>query len=190
MLRRCVPALGLGWHESSFTKAALEVINLHQSHRQLVEDAGSETKDALEVRDLFGRALERVRPLYSVDAGLASNKFYSIKLYRALRHFGATTDPLFESLDRQLSYDARKLRPKVQRLKLQGLPVRSHADLQLLGGEHDMRPQELPVPPDHADMSLQLPKDRPRFHHKYRGHWVLRDPEIAITKEERKEDPW
>ena len=75
MLRRSGAHLALGWHESAFTKAALQCITLFNAHREMLEDTGRETREAMEIRDQFGRAVEQVRPLYSVDAGLAANKF-------------------------------------------------------------------------------------------------------------------
>lgn len=52
-------------------------------------------------------------------------------------------------------------------------------------------PTELPHPPqvDRHDSRRRRPGAL-RMPAAFRGHWVLQEPEIAITREERKEDPW
>lgn len=56
-------------------------------------------------------------------------------------------------------------------------------------------PTELPNPPQvFATATLEYAQRRRpgglRIPAAHRGHWVLQEPEIAITREERKEDPW
>lgn len=56
-------------------------------------------------------------------------------------------------------------------------------------------PTELPNPPQvFTTATLEYTQRRRpgglRIPAAHRGHWVLQEPEIAITREERKEDPW
>ena len=96
---------------------------------------------------------------------------------------------MYAKLDRQLAKDWVTREPKAQKLKLQGT-VGNRAQSMLGSAEPTLSPQEMPAPPDHAEMGLRLGHDKLKIQDKFRGHWVLRDPEIAITREERREDPW
>lgn len=171
----------IGWHESPFTRQALRAINLFQAHLLLVNQTGSEDEKSKELRKRFYDVLEELRPHFNVRESLASEKFYVSRLYAALLHFGANDDPLTKSLDRQLGMNKfRTTKPKLKVQQCRQTSLRAQEFSEFL-------PQEFPV--SHSVDTLLGPEYLD-IDSEHRGHWILRDPEIALLKNEANDDPW
>jgi hypothetical protein len=189
---RCArkPLLSLAFERKTpFVLGVLELVKLHALHKNALEDdprgLRPETKA---LHDMFLNTIEEVRPLYTVSAGLDAGRKTTETLYRAMCHFGLRDDPLSRHLELTLGKKAMKSRTACKSFFKTPMPstdlfrvISQEADESILPGEYPNAPAV-----DHEALPRQCSKIPPRF----RGHWVLRDPEIALTKQGRAEDPW
>ncbi|KAL7696830.1 hypothetical protein N2W54_000886 [Lotmaria passim] len=186
-------------HNSTpFVDGALQLMKLHLAHRNARED---KNKDAcLAIEQEFLREVEVFRPCFTMSASLEVAQQYSKKLYSALRYFGMDDDPLIRQLDlllgRKEMQDGRR-RQQQQRGFFKGASCTSAAAGQASASPlstlaelvETTLPTELPHAPK-VDMTAPRRPGAVQIQHRYRGHWVLQEPDIAITRSERKEDPW
>jgi hypothetical protein len=184
-------------HNSTpFVDGALQLMKLHLAHRNARQDHNKEACRAIEQE--FLREVEVFRPCFTMSASLEVAQQYSKKLYSALRYFGMDDDPLIRQLDlllgRKEMQDGR--RGQQQRSFFKGAhsaavggqpatnPLTTLAEL-----VETTLPTELPNAPK-VDMVAPRRPGAVQIQHRYRGHWVLQEPDIAITRKERREDPW
>ena len=189
---RCVtrPLLSLAFERKTpFVLGVLELMKLHALHKNALEnDKLGKKTETRAIQDQFLSIVEEVRPLYTVSAGLEAGRRTTETLYRAMCHFGLRDDPLSRQLELVLGKKAMKSKTGCASFFKTAMPP---TDLfRVISQEPDAAtfPSELPNIPetDHEELPRQCSKIPPR----YRGHWVLRDPEIALTKQGRLEDPW
>lgn len=172
-----------------FVDAALQLCKLQLAHKNAVVDRNTGAARAIEGE--FLREIEAFRPAFTMYASLQVAQQYAKRLHSALRYFGMADDPLMGQLDllmgrvgmQQASHRSQGM---FKGVRPSGAPPTAMC---LEEREETTLPGELPNPPqvDHA-----APR-RPgaiRVPLRYRGHWVLQEPEIAITRAERREDPW
>ncbi len=184
------PLLSLAFdRKTPFVLAVLELVKLQALHKNALEDdPEGQQKDTRAIQDLFLNSLENVRPLYTVSAGLEAGRKTTETLYRVMCHFGLRNDPLSRQLELVLGKKAMKSKTASKSFYKTPMPPTDLFRVISQEANSSVFASELPAIPevDHETLPRHCSKIPPRF----RGHWVLRDPEIALTKEGRKEDPW
>jgi hypothetical protein len=189
MLRAGVTLRSLAMNRTTpFTAAALRALQMTQQHRELMKDARSEAA-AQQLREDFARHVEDLRPLFRVSESMQAGKFYSGKLFTSLEYFGMTDDPLYRQLQSQLGMLAKRHRPKASALH-RHLATSGASPSSGLSPRVETSPEELPTELPQQPENGDIPATSLKFRNQFRGHWVLQDPEIAISKRERREDPW
>lgn len=189
MLRNSVVFMSTALRSTAtpFANLALEMAKLRLEHKNLLEDDPFGKLDAAKkLQADFAAALERMRPLYTSAAALEVGRYYSHQLFMAMRHFGYQDDPLM----RQLEVQVGKLSLKRQHNSMMSTAVSPGARMALAAqsaSPTSYAPNEWPQPRE--DFS-QVNSEQMRVLDKYRGHWILQDPDIAITKRDRRIDPW
>lgn len=190
-------------HNSTpFVDGALQLMKLHLAHRNAREDQNAEACQAIEQE--FLREVEVFRPCFTMSASLEVAQQYSKKLYSALKYFGMEDDPLIRQLDlllgkRAMQESRNRHQQQQQPGFFRGVGARapggsggqSAADpfTTLAERVETTLPAELPHAPK-VDAATPLRPGAVRLRHRHRGHWVLQEPDIAITRNERREDPW
>ncbi|KPA83050.1 putative mitochondrial hypothetical protein [Leptomonas pyrrhocoris] len=183
-------------HNSTpFVDGALQLVKLHLAHRNAREDNNKEACQAIERE--FLREVEVFRPCFTMSASLEVAQQYSKKLYSALKYFGMDDDPLIRQLDsllgRREMQDGRRRQQQRSFFKAAGGASLGQSSAGSLSTLAELVETTLPTELPHAPrVDLTSPR-RPgavQIQHRYRGHWVLQEPDIAITRDERKEDPW
>ncbi|RNF16675.1 uncharacterized protein Tco025E_05146 [Trypanosoma conorhini] len=171
-----------------FLDGALQLIKLHLAHKNATADGNATACRAIESE--FLREVEVFRPCFTMSSSLTVAKLYTKKLHGALSYFRLHDDPLMRQLDLILGKQSmRHSASGHSGLFKASVAAQSGAVSPLEEREETVLPAELPHPPkpDPAatprEGALKLPL-------RHRGHWVLRDPEIAITRAERRSDPW
>eukprot|EP00796_Vickermania_ingenoplastis_P011705 gene11705-8053_t len=157
----------------------------------------------------FLREVESLRPVFTMSAGLEVSRTYTTHIYNAMRYFGCHDDPLVRQLSTLVGREAMRRATTVREEKTSTRrpPLGSGSELPpfsvpspsspavgwstLEENVVTTLPTELPHPPqvDIVDDSRRR-RGALRIPARFRGHWVLQEPEIAITKQERSEDPW
>lgn len=209
------PPPGSG-NSSISPKASKETWTHKTIHNKKAQDL-QEQQEALcvSLEREFLREVETFRPIFTASAMLVSRE-YSQYVYRAMRYFGCSDDPLMRQLSTLLGRSQLKERQQQERggggVESWLLTKRKTKGGECMPGVTDpleervvtVLPTELPHPPqvssehghtttNSSSSSSFSARRRPgalRFPAAYRGHWVLQEPEIAITREERREDPW
>lgn len=215
MLRRCLVWRSTALHSSSapFVDNVLQLIKLHLAHRNAASDRNNTACRAIE--NEFMREVELFRPCFTMNASLTVASHYSKKLYAALHYFGLDDDPLVRQLNllmgresmRRMTHHASRARSGMFRGVSAGHA--SHAATSTSSSSRSSTssrnmpsvftsldesvvttlPTELPHPPQ-VNRSVPLREGAVKIPLRYRGHWVLQEPDIAITRKERREDPW
>ncbi|KAK7200663.1 hypothetical protein NESM_000122800 [Novymonas esmeraldas] len=199
MLRQCSVWYSTALHNSTpFVDGALQLVKLHLAHRNATADKNAEACRAIEQE--FFREVEVFRPCFTLSASLEVAQQYSKRLYAALRYFRMDDDPLLRQLDlllgRRGMQDGRR---GDQRGFFRGART-SHGTRTAGDGQESgftalservetTLPTELPHAPQ-VDLTASRRPGALRINQRYRGHWVLQEPDIAITRAERREDPW
>ncbi|KPI88719.1 hypothetical protein ABL78_2179 [Leptomonas seymouri] len=183
-------------HNSTpFVDGALQLMKLHLAHRNARADKNKEACEAIEQE--FLREVESFRPCFTMSASLEVAQQYSKKLYSALKYFGMDDDPLIRQLDlllgRRGMRDCRGREQQRSFFKGAGGTSAGQVSPNPLTTLEELVETTLPTELPHAPkVDLTAPR-RPgavKIQHRHRGHWVLQEPDIAITRSERKEDPW
>lgn len=196
---RTPPLLTNALHNTTpFVEGALQLFKLQLAHRNAAADNNKEACKAIE--NEFFREVEAFRPCFTMAASLEVAQTYSKRLYGALRYFDMKDDPLVRQLD--LLMGRAGMREGSGGVQGQGMfkgtarsgVVQTSVAAQrrralMEEREVSVLPSELPNPPqvDLAERKRDGALEMPLSH---RGHWVLQEPEIAITRKERREDPW
>jgi hypothetical protein len=195
---------------SPFTQSALRALSLHHRHRELVTSADGDrsVNDASlqRIENEFEELLDRLRVTYTAQGSLEVSKFYTQRVHAAMLYFKATDDPLFRQIESRLgkiSGDPRLTaarKPRATTLKAYqsgDQPMRNSADYlrvvksSRLQEQHPAaRAEEFPAPPEDFLAEQNSRDGYTKLPDGHRGHWVLRDPGIGITKTERRLDPW
>ncbi|CAJ1990848.1 mt-SAF28 [Leishmania donovani] len=198
MLRVCIVWCSNALHNSTpFVDGALQLMKLHLAHRNATADKNKVACHAIEQE--FFREVEVFRPCFTMSASLEVAQQYSRRLYAALKYFRMDDDPLIRQLDLLLGRRAMQDgRHEGQRGFFKGART-SNTSAFGKGGEitHETLaehaettlPTELPHAPK-VDLTAPRRPGALRINQRYRGHWVLQEPDIAITRSERREDPW
>ncbi|KAH9579910.1 hypothetical protein LSM04_004161 [Trypanosoma melophagium] len=173
---------------SPFVDGALQLIKLHLAHKNAAMESDTKACHAIETE--FLREVEAFRPSFTMSSSLSVAKLYTKKLHGALSYFRLYDDPLMRQLD--LIIGKQSMRQSTNRhTGVFKTPVSTQMHLlsSLEEREETVLPTELPHPPK-PDPFEPLREGALKMPARHRGHWVLRDPGIAITREERKSDPW
>ncbi|CBH11703.1 hypothetical protein, conserved [Trypanosoma brucei gambiense DAL972] len=170
-----------------FLDGALQLIKLHLAHKNAAADKN--TKACSDIEGEFLRELEAFRACFTMSSSLKVAKLYTKKLHGALSYFQLYDDPLMRQLD--MIIGKQTMQPSAGRQHgVFKAPVAARLDPFFLDErEETVLPSELPNPPK-PDPSTPLRERALKVPAQHRGHWVLRDPDIAITREERRTDPW
>ncbi|AIO00301.1 hypothetical protein LPMP_300660 [Leishmania panamensis] len=198
MFRICSVWCSNALHNSTpFVDGALQLMKLHLAHRNAVADKNKAACHAIEQE--FFREVEVFRPCFTMAASLEVAQQYSKKLYAALKYFRMDDDPLIRQLDLLLGRKGmRDGRHRDQRGFFKGAhtsyasafgKVAESAHNNLEEHVETTLPTELPHAPK-VDLTAPRRPGALWINQRYRGHWVLQEPDIAITRSERREDPW
>ncbi|KEG09698.1 hypothetical protein DQ04_04791010 [Trypanosoma grayi] len=173
---------------SPFLDGALQLIKLHLAHKNAATDGNIKACRAIESE--FLREVETFRPCFTVSSSLTVTKLYTKKLHSALSYFRLHDDPLMRQLDLIIGKQSMRRNSGCQAGIFKApMSTQQNAFSSLEEREETVLPTELPNPPK-PDSFTPLREGALRMPVRHRGHWVLRDPEIAITREERRSDPW
>lgn len=174
-----------------FINASLQIMKLHLQHKNILESdkraAFSPEAKAIEAK--FRRDLDEYRAMYTLSSQMEVAKLYSNKVLLALRHFGLRDDPLVRQIEK-IQGKRQLERGRGRNLLFKGV---QHSDvpndLAMDNSQSDFDfPSELPATRKYSNSDL--PKSMAKVAPKHRGHWVLRDPDIVLSKHERKYDAW
>lgn len=171
-----------------FLDGALQLIKLHLAHKNAVADGSATACRAIESE--FMREVEAFRPCFTLSSSLTVAKLYTKRLHSALLYFRLHDDPLVRQLDliigKQSMRNATNSHAGIFKAPV-AAPLNTFFSLE--EREETVLPSELPHPPK-PDSFAPLREGAVKLPMRHRGHWVLRDPEIAITRAERRTDPW
>lgn len=185
----CALSTSLRSTSTPFAAVALEMTRLKIEHANILEDdPQGRTDTARKLQREFAGAVERMRPLFSVATSMEVSRFYSHQMFAAMRHFGYTEDPM-----------TRQLAVQIGKLSLRRQHEATVATLPAASAESGLNRHNQTSSPTTPNQN-EIPAPREDFppvsgpqlkvQDKYRGHWILRDPEIAITRKDRHIDPW
>jgi hypothetical protein len=168
-------------------------MKLHLTHKNMMDkgDHGGTSKEARAVEHQFRRDLDEFRAMCSLSAQTAAAKLYSGRIVTAMRHFGMEDDPLVRQMERIMGRHALR-RPSTCRRNLffKGVDARPDA----MSETKSASVIESALPTELVGISAtpesELPREVVRVPPKHRGHWVLRDPDLALTREGRRYDAW
>lgn len=175
-----------------FAISAIQLGKIYLQHKNALadDDPEGEGREARGLEDDFKRELNKFRPLFSPINVMETDKEHRLRLFNALRHFKLLDDPLSQQL-------AQILGRKIMRMKVTTSHFRGvvPTGIDFVGGTRKgsvfhFTPEEMPLPPEHVFSPTVLPKNALPLREEHRGHWILRDPDIAISRRERREDPW
>jgi hypothetical protein len=189
MLRGSFGVLSRSLHSNSLVAhASLELMKLHLRHAEAIRKSpkGVPSNESREIEIAFLNQLDEVRALFRMGDCLEVAKMYSQRIIAALRHFRLGDDPLMTQLEMILGkHRLHSRRANVFKVASTASYPPNVNDLQ----EKTVFnfPSELPNPPRRSE---ELPREALRLPDSHRGHWVLRDPEIALSRQQRREDPW
>ncbi|EAN89397.1 hypothetical protein, conserved [Trypanosoma cruzi] len=171
-----------------FLDGALQIIKLHLAHKNAAADGNARACRAIESE--FMREVEMFRPFFTMSSSLTVAKLYTKKLHSALSYFRLHDDPLMRQLDLIIGKQSMRHGTSGHNGIFKNSVATNSSALSFLEErEETVLPTELPHPPKPDPLTppregaLKLPL-------RHRGHWVLREPEIAITRAERRSDPW
>ena len=172
----------------------------------------AESAVAAEIEQAFAEQLEQLRPLFHAARALESSRMYSAKLHAALRYFRMFDDPMYEQLSAVVGRLNKQPRaasvvwrdPTLSTGRHDGgdgsyggvgeyFDATADALARVRSAKHvqpSYAPSEEPAPhPDAVGAEVgHAGEVHASFSH--RGHWVLREPGIAATRDERRVDPW
>lgn len=172
-----------------FLDAAMEATVIYLEHLNALANGNHE--EAQVVAHKFDQHLNVLRPLFCLQSQLEVGHFYSHKLWVALKHFHCEKEPMYASLEAFLGRRALRDRPRTLGYKTESQHHPQHApNRRLRENAISFNLKEFPCPRECQYTAQQLHPFAVRHHDKFRGHWILRDPEICLTKKERSEDPW
>ncbi|CCW61729.1 unnamed protein product [Phytomonas sp. EM1] len=196
MLRSIIKCSRSLHNSTPLVEGALQLYKLYLAHRNAASDKNTEACQAIE--DEFLKEVETLRPFFTMSASLEVAQQYSKQTYRSLKYFGLHDDPLTRQLDQLLGREAMRKTARGAQSIFKGVtPSKSMSGSQNLSRvltslyerAETTLPSELPNPPK-IDETIPRRPGAVRVPLRHRGHWVLQEPEIAITKNERREDPW
>lgn len=193
-------------NSSPFRDGALQLLKLQLAHQNAAADGNKKACQLIESE--FLREVEVFRPCFTMSASLEVAQQYSKQLFRALHYFHLKEDPLTRQIDLILGKQGMRENQRRGSVHGQGL-FKTHRrcngtsgaqrgapvdtlpleDRLLMERQETILPTELPNPP-RIDPNEKRRDGALRIRHRHRGHWVLQEPEIAITRSERREDPW
>jgi hypothetical protein len=160
-------------------------------------DRAPRENDLRQLERQFEETLDRVRVAYTASASLEVSRFYSSRVLQSMKYFGRTEDPLFRQLNSALGRLPRggvKREHAVQFRTYNGPAAATVGSLRrdkMSEREPDVaRPEEFPAPSEELLAQSNHLDGRVKIPNSHRGHWILRDEEIATTKTLRKEDAW
>ncbi|KAG5472287.1 hypothetical protein LSCM1_03686 [Leishmania martiniquensis] len=198
MFRVCGVWCSNALHSSTpFVDGALQLMKLHLAHRNAAAEKNKVACHAIEQE--FFREVEVFRPCFTMSASLEVAQQYSRKIYAALKYFRMDDDPLIRQLDlllgRKGMQDGRRrdhpgfFKGTRTSNKFAFVQGDEYARNTLLELAETTLPTELPHAPK-VDLTAPRRPGAVLINQRYRGHWVLQEPDIAITRSERREDPW
>ncbi|KAG8344048.1 hypothetical protein ERJ75_001239700 [Trypanosoma vivax] len=189
MLRWCFFLRSNSLHNPGpFLDGALQLIKLQLAHKNASIDNNEKACSAIESE--FLRELEIFRPCFTLASSLSVAQLYTKKLHRAMSYFQLHDDPLMRQLDLLIGKQSMRQVANHQ-MGVFKAPTHSCTTFHNMLEEREVTvlPTELPNPPK-PDPRIPFREHALKMPERHRGHWVLRDPEIAITREERRTDPW
>lgn len=194
MLRRCALSRSTSLHDptSPFVQASLELMKVHLMHKNITAKGDREgaSKEARALEHDFRRSLDNFRAIFSLSEQTSAAKLYSGRIVSAMRHFGMEDDPLVRQIERTMGRHALRQPPKSTRnLFFKGVGMQQNTPASIHNTvSQSSYPSELAgARPTYAS---ELPREAVKVPDKHRGHWVLRDPDIALTREGRRYDAW
>jgi hypothetical protein len=179
---------------SPFVQASLQLMKLHLAHKNLVEkgDRAGASKEARVLEHEFKRGLDTFRAIFTLSQQTSAAKLYSGRIVNAMRHFGLEDDPLSRQIQRTMGRDAMRRQPSsaTRNLFFKGVVANpQNARPSLFGprGESNYPSELVGIAKTKEE---DLPANAVKIPERHRGHWVLRDPDIAITRHGRRYDAW
>jgi hypothetical protein len=175
----------------AFTNGVLQLMKLHQTHKHAVKE--NETEIAKDLEEKFQDELHNFRPLFSQVFMLPSVREYNPKLLSTMRYFGLLDDPVTLQLERLVGKQQASRQPDTQLFKSGGREIQRKHWASVVNTTKEEEPFSLPSErpfPRNLEPPVQTKKTAVKLHDSDRGHWVLREEGIAISKEDRRRDPY
>jgi len=144
-------------------------------------------EEAARLRANFLVELKALEAKANLQAFVSIPRSEVVQLLRTMRYFGVQES---ESRTKRLLEMLTGAVPRQHRQKNFAFVGGYVADRVEFAREKT--PEEFPIPPDITSREALTRQDRRKmtYNKKYTPHWILNDPEVAITKEDRKLDPW
>ena len=177
---------------------------LYIQHKEMRESGDGQSEKAQELFKNFLREVESMRPLFTMASAMQVSRFYCVQLRQAMEYFGVTNDQMYRQLLLMLGKEevnkgmgfGRRCLLKTDAKKSRDLSASEHLKANHPNvSPHKMtnpfyRPTEFPAPPERLDTVKGYPSDVVKTNDVHRGHWVLTEPELVLTNEALREDPW
>ena len=185
---------------SQLIASSQSLISLQQLHARESEGTVQDNSQPLsigQIENLFHREVDLFKALLMQSSAAEIGRIQSAKVIKSLQYFGLRDDSAVHHLNRLLGNQAMKSgasRPRNVQFK-GNVPPRKNLE------EHVRRisqrqiapsdlPSELPMTPQVDQLNAYSQRKVVRVRDSHRGHWVLRDPDIAMSKRERRVDAW
>ena len=175
----------------AFTTSALQLLKIQLTHKNAVKE--KEMDIARDLEEQFHDELHSFRPVFTQAGMSPAVRGYNPRLLRAMRYFGLVDDPITTQLERLVGKQSAARQPDTQMFKTGGRATKQVHWSTLINSSREEQPFELPTElPFPASRETPVFQDRKtvKVHDEDRGHWVLREEGIAISKDERRRDPW
>lgn len=194
MFRLSLLSRSTSLHEpnSPFVGASLQLMKLHLAHKNIVDrgDRGGASKEARAIEHEFKRNLDTFRAVFTLSQQTSAAKLYSGRIIGAMRHFGLEEDPLALQIQRMIGRAALRKQPTTatRNLFFKGVSMNQKKESPFQPSDEYMLSSELAgVAKTRVE---DLPANALKIPPTHRGHWVLRDPDLALTREGRRYDAW
>ena len=175
----------------AFTSGALQLLKIQLTHKNAMKEDEKEIAKDLEER--FQDELHNFRPLFSQVYMSPAVRTINPKLLNAMRYFGLIDDPVTIQLERLVGKQQAARQPETQLFRSGGRETQKKHWTTLINTTKEEEPFHFPSErpfPQASEIPVHSNKNTVKVHDSDRGHWVLREEGIAITKEERRRDPY
>ncbi len=167
---------------------SLKLVDLHMKHLEAKQMGATQ---AVKIEEDFEQEWEKFQAIFSTKTMMEVDSFYGVKLWRAVQYFGVPEDdPVRKQLALALGNTISKRAPNLKTdAGVVGFTGESTSSSSSSGSVVAFTPGEFPAPPANV-LDRKLSSEHVQMRGRYRPHWVLQEPEIALTKEDLKFDPW
>lgn len=159
--------------------------------------SSSKALTSTQIETLFHREVDSFKALLMQSSAAEIGRIQSQRIVASMDYFGLSDDSAVHQLTRLLSTQAMRSddrRTRNAQFKGNVPPRQSLQDQVRKVSQRQIAPSDLPsefpMTPPVDQLSAYSQRKVVRVRDAHRGHWILRDPDIAMSKRERRVDAW